>query len=70
MEILKNTPAMGNLIRNGVWHQIQSGIETQAKEGMVTLERSLVKLVEQGLITREEALRHANTLSIRSRLAQ
>lgn len=69
MEILKNTPAMGNLIRNGVWHQIQSGIETQAKEGMITMERSLAKLVEQGEITPEEALRHGNNPSIRSRFA-
>jgi len=69
METLKNTPAMGNLIRNGVWQQIQSGIETQAKDGMITMERSLVNLVEQGEITREEALRHGNDPSIRSRLA-
>lgn len=68
MEILKNTPAMGNLIRNGVWQQIQSGIETQAKEGMVTFERSLVQLVQQGEITREEAMRHADSGAIRSRL--
>ena len=69
MEILKNTAGMGNLIRNGVWQQIQSGIETQAKEGMITMERSLAKLVEQGEIAPEEALRHGNGPSIRSRLA-
>ena len=68
MEILRNTPAMGNLIRNGVWQQIQSGIETQAKEGMITLERSLVQLVESGEITREEALRQVNDPTFRSRL--
>ena len=69
MEILKNTPGMGNLIRNGVWQQIQSGIETQAKEGMITMERSLENLVEQGEITREEALRHGSDPSVRSRFA-
>lgn len=68
MEVLKNTPAMGNLIRNGVWQQIQSGIETQAKEGMITFERSLVQLVQQGEITQEEAMRHADSAAIRSRL--
>ena len=68
MEILKNNPAMGNLIRNGVWQQIQSGIETQAKEGMITFERSLVQLFENGEITREEALSHVNDPAFRSRL--
>lgn len=68
MEVLKNTPAMGNLIRNGVWQQIQSGIETQAKEGMITFERSLVQLVKQGEITQEEAMRHADRAAIQSRL--
>ena len=70
MEILKNTPAMGNLIRNSVWQQIQSDLEAQAKEGMATLERSLIKLVDQGLITQEETLHHADTTSIRSQLAR
>jgi twitching motility protein PilT len=69
MEVLKNTPGIANLIRNGVWHQIQSGIETQAKEGMITMGRSLEFLVEQGEITREEALRHGSDPSIRSRFA-
>ncbi len=68
MEILKNTSGMSNLIRNGVWQQIQSGIETQAKQGMITFERSLVQLVERGEITQEEAMRHADRAAIRSRL--
>jgi len=69
MEILRNTPAMSNLIRNGVWQQIESSIETQAREGMITMEGSLIQLVEKGEITPEEALRHVNNPSIRSRLS-
>jgi len=60
MEVLRNTTAISNLIRSGVWHQIQSMVETQAREGMNTFERHLIELVRAGQITREEAVRHAS----------
>ena len=68
MEVLRNTPAIANLMRTGNWQQIQATIETQGKEGMNTLEKHLIELVRQGVITREEALHQANDPAIAGRI--
>jgi len=56
MEILINTPAIGNLIREGKTAQIYSAIQTGGRLGMVTLENSLADLVKKKLIKPEDAL--------------
>ena len=56
-EILVNTPAVANLIRENNIAQIQSAIQTGAKEGMVTMENSLKALVKEGLINEDTAQR-------------
>jgi twitching motility protein PilT len=68
MEVLRNNKAVANLIRTGAWHQIDSTIETQGKEGMNTLERHLVELVRADVVSREEAIRHLGDASFQSRL--
>jgi twitching motility protein PilT len=68
MEILRNNAAIANIIRMGNWQQVQATMETQAKDGMITLERHLVELVRGGRITREEALHHATDPAIAARL--
>jgi twitching motility protein PilT len=68
MEVVRNTPAIANLIRTGNWQQIVSTVETQAKDGMGTLERHLIELVSAGRITRDEALRSANDPALATRL--
>ncbi len=55
-ELLINTPAIGNLIREKKVSQIYSQIQTSSKEGMNTLEQCLTELVKNGSITKEEAL--------------
>mgnify|MGYP006274589977 CR=1 FL=1 len=55
-EILVNTPAIANLIREGKTAQLYSQIQTGAQVGMVTLERSLANLVLAERISRAEAL--------------
>jgi twitching motility protein PilT len=55
-EIMVNTPATANLIREGKTAQLYSQIQTGAKLGMQTLERCLANLVNNRKITREEAL--------------
>ena len=55
-EILINTPAIANLIREGKTAQIYSQIQTGANQGMQTLERSLANLIKAGKVTRGEAL--------------
>lgn len=54
-EILINTPAVSNLIRENNIAQIQSAIQTGANAGMVTMDNSLKALVRDGIISREVA---------------
>lgn len=56
MEILINTPAIANLIREGKTAQIYSAIQTGGRLGMVTLENSLTDLVKKKLIKPQDAL--------------
>lgn len=58
-ELLINTPAIGNLIRERKVSQIYSQLQTGSKEGMNTLEQCLQMLVETKQITIEEALSKA-----------
>jgi len=55
-EILIANPAIRSLIREGKTHQIYSIIQTNAKEGMITLEKAVKELYYQGKISAETAL--------------
>jgi twitching motility protein PilT len=54
-ELLLNTTAVSNLIRDKRTHEINSVIETSAEEGMIDMNRSLAELVRAGEITLETA---------------
>lgn len=54
-ELLINTKAIANLIREGRTHEIDSVIETGSDHGMVDMNRSLAELVRKGDITVEAA---------------
>lgn len=55
MEILFNNHAIGNMIRKGNTHQVDSVIETSTHEGMQTMKRALTDLVDADLVDEEEA---------------
>ncbi len=59
LEILIGTQAVGNLIREGKTFQISSILQTGRKLGMQTLDQHLRELLEQGIISRDEALLYA-----------
>ena len=59
-ELLVNTPAIANLIRERKVSQIYSQLQTGSKEGMNTLEQCLLDLVNSGDITRQEAMGKAS----------
>ena len=59
-ELLVNTPAIANLIRERKVSQIYSQLQTGSKEGMNTLEQCLLGLVNSGDITRQEAMGKAS----------
>ena len=67
-EVLKNNSGVANLVRTFKLQQIYSQMETGVNEGMNTLEQHLIELVAQGLITKEEAISHANDTNIINRL--
>jgi twitching motility protein PilT len=55
VEILRNTPAVAHLIRDGKTHQIYAIMETHAREGMRTMDAALKELYLRGMVTYEEA---------------
>jgi len=55
-EVLVATNPVRNLIRENRSNQLQNVMMTNAKEGMQTLEASLVELIADGTITYEDAL--------------
>lgn len=52
-EVLLNTPAVSNLIRENNISQIESVMQTSARTGMITLEHALQALVDAGKIDKE-----------------
>lgn len=58
-ELLLNTSAVANLIRERRTHEINTVIETGSEHGMVEMNRSLVELVRKGEITVENAFAYA-----------
>jgi twitching motility protein PilT len=58
-ELLVNTPATANLIRERRTHELPSLLETGSEHGMVALNRSLADLVSAGDITVEDAYLHS-----------
>ena len=58
-ELLINTAAIGNLIREKKVSQIYSQLQTGGKDGMNTLEQCLLGLVKNKLITHQEAISKA-----------
>jgi len=54
-EILVNTPAVANMIKENAINQIKSAIQTGAKDGMISMENSIKQLLKDGWITEEVA---------------
>ncbi len=59
-EIMINTPAIANLIREGKTAQLYSQIQTGGQIGMQTLEKALADLVIKGEISSKEAMAKAS----------
>ncbi len=54
-EVLVATPAVRNLIKEGKTHQLRNSLVTGAQDGMITLEQSLSRLIQEGIVSEEEA---------------
>jgi twitching motility protein PilT len=62
VEILINTPAVANLIREGKQFQLYSVLQTCQKEGMQTMDGAIKELYIRGTITRQEAIANVHNL--------
>ncbi len=55
-EVMIMTPAIAHLVRDGKSHMITNVIQTSAQEGMITMDDSLLALLQEGLISAEVAI--------------
>ncbi len=55
LEILSWTPAVANIIREGTTYKLLSVLQTGRKLGMILMDESIKKLLEEGVITKEVA---------------
>ena len=67
-EVLIANPAVRNIIREGKSHQLDAVIQTGADQGMQTMDRTLVNLVQNGTITYDNAREFAVDLTEFERL--
>lgn len=67
-EIMVNTPAIANLIREGKTTQIYSSIQMGSKMGMQTMEMCLARLVNEGKVTYEDAMSKTSKIDELARL--
>jgi len=58
-ELLINNSAVSNLIRDNRVHEIPSVIETGLEQGMIDMNRSLARLVQNGMISVESAFTYS-----------
>ena len=59
IEVLINTPSIKSLIRENNIHQIDNYILSGLKDGMIRMDDSIIKLYNDGLISKEDALNYA-----------
>ncbi len=61
VEILLNTPLVEEKIRNGDIHEIKSIMKDSNHHGMVTFDQCLFRMFKSGMISYDDALRHADS---------
>jgi len=59
-EIMRVNNAISNIIREGKTQQIDGVIQTSAQEGMIGMDAYIIKLLQNGEITKETALKNAS----------
>ena len=72
-EVLINTPMIRDLLRRGQVHEIKQAMEDSLEEGMESFDQCLFRMVKDGLVKQEEALRAADSkdgLALKFRLSE
>jgi twitching motility protein PilT len=60
LEVMINTPAVSNLIRQGKLDQLETAIQSGGRIGMKTMDNALLDLVNSGRVSADEAYQQAN----------
>ncbi len=60
LEIMINTPAVSNLIRQGKLDQLETAIQSGGRVGMKTMDSALMELVDKGWVSGKEAYQQAS----------
>ncbi len=60
LEVMINTPAIANLIRQGKLDQLETAIQSGGRIGMKTMDNALMELVDKGWVSGQEAYQQAN----------
>jgi twitching motility protein PilT len=68
LEVLINTPAVANLIRQGKLDQLETAMQSGGAVGMQTMDSALMKLVEGAVVAGKEAYLQASNKSKFERL--
>ncbi|MEM1082241.1 MAG: PilT/PilU family type 4a pilus ATPase [Pseudomonadota bacterium] len=61
LEILLNSPLVGEKIRKGKIEELKEIMKDSTHHGMITFDQSLLRLYQEGMISYEEAVRHADS---------
>ena len=64
LEIMINTPAVANLIRQGKLDQLETAMQSGGNIGMQTMDSALMDLVERAFVSGREAYQQANNKSM------
>ncbi|MFJ2364091.1 PilT/PilU family type 4a pilus ATPase [Pseudomonas sp. NPDC087697] len=63
VEVMLGTPTIGDLIRRNELGELKNIIEKSAEQGMQTFDGELYKLVMEGVVSENEALKHADSVN-------
>jgi len=67
-EVMINNPAVSNLIRENKIAQLKTVIETNSKEGMVSIDQDIKRLYKEGLVEKAEAQSYMDNPEILEKL--
>ncbi|MBN2879489.1 MAG: type IV pilus twitching motility protein PilT [Clostridia bacterium] len=68
IEILKRSPAVSNMIREGKTSQVNNIMMTSGQQGMMLMDYSIAGLYKQGKISRENAVKYSQDIDYLNRL--
>lgn len=66
-EVMRVDPAIASVIREGKVHQLDNMIYAGSASGMQTMDGDILRLYNEGLITRENALMYSVNPDVLSR---